>query len=176
MGNPGSSLRLHSQHTNSLTVHQLNFALSGMIFSAASCFDSGPNSKKDRALKELSNDNKHKVFSCCQSRDKSIWSPCKEKSKIVRDFTFWDREGINNNFSFRRMPIKKVTLMKDECVIDYNSQTQKYETRNIMFRECGTQVSEEKHHIVFSNIARVYYTNETSSNSLISRTKSMNIK
>jgi len=85
------------------------------------------------------------------------------------------------SFTFKQlhnstMPIKKVTLLKDDCEMRYDRMSNIYDALNIMFTKCGTQMSEDKHHIVFSNIARVYYTNQTTSNSLITRTKTMNIK
>ena len=73
------------------------------------------------------------------------------------------------------MPITKVTLEQDNCRIMFDQSRQHYEISN-NFNKCGGRMYEEEHNIVYSNIARVYYSNQTTSNSLISRTKSMNIK
>jgi len=73
------------------------------------------------------------------------------------------------------MPITKVTLEQDNCRIMFDQSRQHYEISN-NFNKCGGRMHEEEHNIVYSNIARVYYSNQTTSNSLISRTKSMNIK
>ena len=73
------------------------------------------------------------------------------------------------------MPVKKVAFEADNCRVGCNSNSCKYE-RYTTFATCSTSIREEEDHIVYSNIARVYYTNETTLSSLISKTKIMNIK
>jgi len=73
------------------------------------------------------------------------------------------------------MPIKKVTLEMDRCRVELNQKTGRYETYT-QFNQCNTRMHEERRHIVYSNVIRVYYLNTTASNSLIERTTSMNIK
>ena len=68
-----------------------------------------------------------------------------------------------------------MTLEQDSCKIMYNNREMRYQVSSD-FDKCGGQMYEEQHNIVYTNIARIYYSNESTSNSLISRTKTMNIK
>ena len=116
-----------------MTVHQLNFVHSGTKISAAGSFDSGPNYKnlacyKDKALKELSNDTKHKGFSCCQSWENWYWCWYIEKFRkcdflssktVVKAVTQKIRKNHNIIFSFDFSKIRSWNVVSNRAIILY---------------------------------------------------------